>query len=435
MNRAALVCLLLLMACVPSGAQPAGPAFAATSNAGPRLTLHGPLKVVGDATAPFTVTGDATSGVLGDAKKELNGPGVRFLAGEDLNKDGASAGEATCTITGINKELGRWYRVRVSGLAQPNFAVDQDELFIKVAFFKDAGKNSLDMIKKSIYPQVELDRTNLADKGTNKSLGPATWRTYSIDFRTPFPDVDTLAVSVGFANGTGKTTNSEFWLASLDIAPIPDPADYQNPTSPTPTKNPPSLKDLVKLVGHWYYDPRGGAAEPPKQFDHTNVDRLYYLTDRLETPFVGNMSAWLRAGYYDVDGKKVEKDRWVEDAVVITFTDKHLVMKSKNLPNHPVAVFPDRQKFLDGNPNVIKEQRNTWSIPLEPVANPKRGAAMTMKNKTGLPMGPIGVAVNGVVFFNPFDHIAEEDAVWRLDRCCGHPGRAAITTTTSTRFA
>ena len=37
-----------------------------------------------------------------------------------------------------------------------------------------------------------------------------------------------------------------------------------------------------------------------------------------------------------------------------------------------------------------------------------------------LPMGPIGLAVNGVVFFNPFDQ-DRVDAVWRLDRCCGHP--------------
>ena len=36
-------------------------------------------------------------------------------------------------------------------------------------------------------------------------------------------------------------------------------------------------------------------------------------------------------------------------------------------------------------------------------------------------MGPIGLALNGVVFFNPFDHLLDEDAVWRLDRCCGHP--------------
>ena len=108
------------------------------------------------------------------------------------------------------------------------------------------------------------------------------------------------------------------------------------------------------------------------------------------------------------------------DAVVISFTDKHLVMKSKNLPNHPTAVFPDRTRFIDGNPNYIREQRDTWFIPLEPKVNSSH-VAMTMENKRGLPMGPIGVATNGVVFFNPFDHIAEADAVWRLDRCCGHP--------------
>lgn len=418
MMRAA--CLFLLFLCGISSAVESTPA--ATSAAGPRLNLHGALKVLGEPAAPFTLTGDATFGELGDPKKERNGTGVRFLAGEDLNKDGASAGEATCTITGVKEEPGRWYRVRVSGLAQPNFAVENDELYLKVAFFKDSGKNSLDMIKKSIYPQVELDRKSLVDAGTNKSLGPATWRTYSIDFKTPFAEIDTLQVSVGFANGANKGPNAEFWLAAVDLAPIANPPEEKSTPSATPKIPPPALKDLVKLGGHWYYDPRGATPEPPKQFDHTNVDRLYYLTDRLETPFVGNTSAWLRAGYYDVEGKKVEKDAFVEDSVVITFTDTHLVMKSKNLPNHPVAVFPDRQKFLDGNPNVIKEQRNTWYIPLEPKANAQRPAAMTMENKKGLPMGPIGVAMNGVQFFNPFDHIAEEDAVWRLDRCCGHPG-------------
>jgi hypothetical protein len=35
-------------------------------------------------------------------------------------------------------------------------------------------------------------------------------------------------------------------------------------------------------------------------------------------------------------------------------------------------------------------------------------------------MGPIGVAINGVVFFNPFD-AGSEDATDVMDRCCGHP--------------
>ena len=53
-------------------------------------------------------------------------------------------------------------------------------------------------------PQVERERQSLADAGTNKSLGSATWRNYSIDVRTPFAEVDALKVSVGFTNGTGK---------------------------------------------------------------------------------------------------------------------------------------------------------------------------------------------------------------------------------------
>jgi hypothetical protein len=37
-------------------------------------------------------------------------------------------------------------------------------------------------------------------------------------------------------------------------------------------------------------------------------------------------------------------------------------------------------------------------------------------------MGPIGIAVNGVVFFNPFD-MGNTDATNMMDRCCGHPNQ------------
>jgi hypothetical protein len=37
-------------------------------------------------------------------------------------------------------------------------------------------------------------------------------------------------------------------------------------------------------------------------------------------------------------------------------------------------------------------------------------------------MGPIGIAVNGVVFFNPFD-MGNQDASSLMDRCCGHPNQ------------
>jgi hypothetical protein len=383
------------------------------------LVVGGALKVVGAERSPFMVTGDAVEGPLGDQRQEHSGTGIRLLSGEDRNQDGVRAGSLACTVNGLKAENGRWYYVRVRGLAQEHFAVEKDDLFVQVEFFKEDGKNPLDHIKKSIYGQVELERKTLRDAGTNKNLGPATWRNYTIFFRTPFAEVDTLRVTVGFGNGVGTPDRSEFQVAELAVTPIPDPADYSPPARPVSGRAPPALKSLVKLGGRWYYDPVGGSDEPPAWFDHTNVDRLYYLSDRLETPFVGNTSAWLRRGYLDRDGNLVQKDRFVADSLVIAFTGKHLVMKSKNLPNHPTAVFPDRSRFLDGNPNYVQEQRDTWYIPLRPKENPGH-VAMTEQNHRALPMGSIGVACNGVVFFNPFD-ADSVDALWRLDRCCGHP--------------
>src|SRR5207253_9170812 len=142
-------------------------------------------------------------------------------------------------------------------------------------------------------------------------------------------------------------------------------------------------------------------------------------------PFADNTTAWLKAGFKDRTGKIVDTDRFVADNVLISLTPTHLVIQSKNIPNHPTAVFPDRWRALDGNPNYIQEQDSTWYLPLVPRQNANR-IAMNDHNQNGaLPMGPIGIAVNGVVFFHPFDHLQCEDAVLRLDRCCGHPAPPA----------
>jgi YHYH protein len=309
----------------------------------------------------------------------------------------------------------------VSGLAQDNFSVEQGELYLKVEFFKDGGTNSLDSIRKSLVGQLELDRKSFSENFQAEKLGQALWRNYAFEVRTPFAEVDTVKVSIGFAKGNGKGANSEFWVRELEVLPIPTPPNYVPPANSDNSEKPVALQSLVKLGGRWYYDPRDGDKTPPSQFDHTNVDRLYYFTDRLETPFVGNVTAWLQPNFVDREGKKVKTKRPINDSVVITFTDKHLVMKSQNIPNHPVAVFPDVTGFQGGNPGVIRELNQTWSIPLEPKENPNRGAAITMQNKTALPMGPIGVAVNGVVFYNPFDGPGF-DATLQMDRCCGHTG-------------
>lgn len=374
----------------------------------------------------LALAGDVSFGPLGEAAKEYHGNGLRLQTGNDLDRNGRVEGAATATVRGLSAAQGRWFRFRVRGLAQDALRVERDDLYLKVEFLRDAGTNSLDHIKQSIYERVEQDRRVLADPGTNQRLGRATWRSFDLVFRTPFPEVDTVRLSVGFGHGQPTESPAEFWVNELELTAVDVPADYVSPKVPSPGRDKADSAQLVPLGGRWYFDPRGGDRTPPAEFNHTHADRLLYRSDRLETPFADNMSAWLRKGYLDAAGELVREDRFVPDNVVVSFTTTHLVVRSHNLPNHPTAVFPDRNRALDGNPNYIQERITTLRIPLEPKVNPQHVAMKNANNNDhALPMGPIGVAVNGIVFFNPFDHLLDEDAVWRLDRCCGHPSPRA----------
>ena len=72
--------------------------------------------------------------------------------------------------------------------------------------------------------------------------------------------------------------------------------------------------------------------------NHVNANRLYYMDGRLTTPFADNMTAWLRKGYKDLDGKTVEKERFVPDNVVVEFADDQV--HDDSCPQHPEP--PDR---------------------------------------------------------------------------------------------
>jgi hypothetical protein len=100
--------------------------------------------------------------------------------------------------------------------------------------------------------------------------------------------------------------------------------------------------------------------------------------------------------------------------VLIFKGDGFLTLKSKNIPNHPTSKFPGF------NPSYIQEMERTYRLPLVPVLNPQAVAMDDSDRNHALPMGPIGVAVNGVVFFNPFD-ANMRDASSIMDFCCGHP--------------
>lgn len=369
----------------------------------------------------FELEGDCRYRYLGDPTHDRTGWGVRFLSGRDADGDGRRQARLTHIVRDVRSDEGRWFRFRIRGLAEENFSTSTGRLFLKAEFFAGDGERSLDSISQNIYGAIEQLRHDSLG-GEEGPAATASWRSHSMEFRLPFPEVDTLRLTVGLRDGNGRGGNSDFLIDEVDLQRIDDPAEYLAGKADQSSQKivAPALERLKHLGGRWYYDPRGAAAEPPKQFDRTSADRLFYLTDRLEAPFADNMTAWLRRGNLDRAGRVVEQDRFVPDNVVVSFTARHLVMHTHNLPNHPTAVFPDVTRTLDGNPNYIQEQDLTWRIPLEPRVNPRHRAMTGYEDRYVLNPGPIGVAVNGVVFFDPYD-ADEIPALWRLDRCCGHP--------------
>src|SRR4051794_19593998 len=73
----------------------------------------------------------------------------------------------------------------------------------------------------------------------------------------------------------------------------------------------------------------------------------------------------------------------------VSFEGDFMVVESNGIPNHPTGEFPN-----DSNPNTIREQRLRFYIPL----HPKKADSVTPT-----PFGPIGIAINGIPFFNQYN--------------------------------
>ncbi len=157
---------------------------------------------------------------------------------------------------------------------------------------------------------------------------------------------------------------------------------------------------------------------------------------------IGNrsVSAPARNTLYSCDFSAMSSslDRpWVDNKGVIFFSKKPLVKGHKEwnanirfedglpniavtgdgLPNHATGDFPIKPGSTayqyDRNPNSIRAQRLSYALPTNP----------EIANKPGcLPMGTIGIALSGSVFFNALD-ADKRDAVANeiLDACEGHP--------------
>ena len=177
--------------------------------------------------------------------------------------------------------------------------------------------------------------------------------------------------------------------AETVVAQIPPPQDDFGPPEQNRFGGPPPFGRPRFGQGRGFGGPRSTmqASSPAKEQPSQHVLSALSDSQKVAT-FSGNVRARLSGNFLDVD--------------------------SEGIPNHPTGNFPNEY-----NPNSILEQDYHFHIPLKP---------KFAQRTTELPFGPIGVAVNGIPFYNPYN-AQGRDAVFGpnaevFDSCCGHPDQA-----------
>jgi hypothetical protein len=396
-----------------------GGGVGAASDGRAELVVNGDFsRHEGKVLEGYELTGAAAYGTMGSPLWDNAGRGVSLNSAA-----GERAGSVSQMVSGIDAAAHRWYRFAFRGMPETGFAVASDQdLYFRIEYFDAAGK-SFDHLAKAIYPMVEQARRDLSANGVRRQNGAAAWRTYEFPLRIPFPEVTRAKVTVGFAHGTGRDLGGasggpSFEVTDFSFAPTEAPVSDEPKAPAMRTEDAPPAGVMVPLGGRWFYQSVSGEAAPAT-FDASNGGRLWYHDAVWQAPFAENMNAVLRAGWKDKEGNIAKVDTPVPNALTVSFQSGSLVMHTADLPNHPTGRFPE-VGVARGNPSYITEQELTYYIPTEPKENPRHTVTDATNSNRALNMGAIGVAINGVVFFNPFD-MGNTDATDMMDRCCGHP--------------
>lgn len=130
-------------------------------------------------------------------------------------------------------------------------------------------------------------------------------------------------------------------------------------------------------------------------------------------PWIGD-GTWDPARKVTVQGKVY----WPAARFSVTVEGAARVITGNGLPlGSPTGVFPIRPSdpafAIDRNPNSIRAQDLSYRLPAAPVPAPQPSC---------VPMGPIGVALNGVLIFNALDDGGRDAVAHEVqDLCDGHP--------------
>jgi hypothetical protein len=120
-------------------------------------------------------------------------------------------------------------------------------------------------------------------------------------------------------------------------------------------------------------------------------------------------------------------------ATSVTSDGTYITIKTKDLPDHKSAYYPTTNALYQAytgttfgglnfvkNPNSIIEQSATFKIPINPVSS---------ANHPATPLGAIGIALNGVPFFNQYAGPNNQELKGEMggfDQFYGHPQQSGV---------
>lgn len=219
-----------------------------------------------------------------------------------------------------------------------------------------------------------------------------------------------------------------FLLAACMPPPAAPPNDSSQPQAPTDSSAAPTVASqpevATEVVAH---------SDAPHTSDvdltHLQVGDGKYSTNpqvgyvfSCQTQFNGGGATgtgnWMNGdGTWDATKKAVVDGSvmWPHSFTISALGDQR-VFTGNDLPDHPTGTFPisssDDAYAIDRNPNSIREQTVTLTLP----ANPTVAA---QANCIG---GEVGIMLSGVVIFNAFDAEGRDAGAHEVqDSCDGHP--------------
>ncbi len=152
---------------------------------------------------------------------------------------------------------------------------------------------------------------------------------------------------------------------------------------------------------------------------------VYSCQTDFKTGGAQHTGPWIHGDTWDLTAKIAVEGavQWPDAQFEVTVNDGRRVITGNGLPlDAETGIFPiqksDPAYQIDPNPNGIAKQNISFSLPVNPTIS---------DTPSCVPMGMIGLALNGVAIFNALD-AAGRDAVAHetQDVCDGHPQSAGI---------